>query len=330
MLVGLTYDLKDEYLAAGYSAEQVAELDKVETIDGIDNALRELGYQTERVGSVRRLLERLAGGKRWDIVFNIAEGLEGLGRESQVPTVLEIFGIPYTFSDPVTLGISLHKGMAKRVMQSAGIATPAFAEVRDEADIDPIDLPYPLFAKPLAEGSGKGISSKSRVNNKQELRELCLDLLERFRQPVLVETFLSGREFTVGVLGTGRKAYCPGMMEVVFRKDAKASTNEIYGQYTKDNYGKVLDYVPVHEPQIIRECEALTLAVWQALGGRDAGRVDVRYDSKGVANFIEVNPLPGLNYIHSDLPILCNMNGIGFTELIGRIMESAKTRVKSA
>ncbi|HOD80756.1 MAG: D-alanine--D-alanine ligase B [Planctomycetes bacterium ADurb.Bin126] len=330
MRVGLTYDLKDEYLAAGYSPEDVAELDKVETIDGIDNALRELGHQTERIGSVRRLLECLGEGKRWDIVFNIAEGLAGLGRESQVPTVLEIYGIPYTFSDPVTLGISLHKGMAKRVMQSAGIATPAFAEVRDEADIDPVDLPYPLFAKPLAEGSGKGISSKSRVNNKRELRELCLDLLTRFRQPVLVETFLPGREFTVGVTGTGRNAECPGMMEVVFRKDKTTATNQIYGQFTKDNYDDLVDYVPVREPDVARSCEELALAAWRVLGGRDAGRVDVRFDGHGIANFIEVNPLPGLNYIHSDLPILCKMNGISFTQLIGRIVESAATRVRPA
>jgi D-alanine-D-alanine ligase len=330
MQVGLTYDLKDEYLAAGYSPEDVAELDKVETIDGIDGALRELGHQTERIGNVRRLLECLGEGRRWDIVFNIAEGLAGLGRESQVPTVLEIYGIPYTFSDPVTLGISLHKGMAKRVVRSAGLATPDFAEIREPGDVDEVDLPYPLFAKPLAEGSGKGISSKSRIADPQQLREVCLDLLARYNQPVLVEMFLPGREFTVGVTGTGRNAECPGMMEVVFRKDKTTATNQIYGQFTKDNYGDLVDYVPVREPEVARACEELALAVWRVLGGRDAGRVDVRFDDRGLANFIEVNPLPGLNYIHSDLPILCKMNGIGFTQLIGRIMESAALRVKPA
>ncbi len=326
MQVGLTYDLKDEYLAAGYNPEDVAELDRVETIEGIGNALHELGHQTERIGNVRRLLEKLGEGRRWDIVFNIAEGLEGLGRESQVPTVLEIYGIPYTFSDPVTLGVSLHKGMAKRVVRSAGLATPDFAEIREPGDVDEVNLPYPLFAKPLAEGSGKGISSKSRIADPRQLREVCLDLLARFNQPVLVETFLPGREFTVGVTGTGRRAVCTGMMEVLFTSDDAAG---IYSHHTKTNYEDLVQYTSV-EGEVARACEELALAVWRVLGGRDAGRVDVRFDDRGLANFIEVNPLPGLNYIHSDLPILCKMNGIGFTQLIGRIMESAALRVKPA
>ena len=163
MLIGLTYDLRADYLAAGYSEEETAEFDGVATIDAIDSALREIGHQTDRIGSGRQLVDRLAAGDRWDLVFNIAEGLHGTAREAQVPAILDLYEIPYTFSDPLVLAVCLHKGLTKTVVGQAGMPTTPFVLVKQIEDLETVDLPYPLFAKPVAEGTGKGITADSKI-----------------------------------------------------------------------------------------------------------------------------------------------------------------------
>jgi D-alanine-D-alanine ligase len=162
MRVGLTYDLRAEYLAAGFGDEETAEFDRPDTVEAIEHALLSLGHHPVRIGHVRQLVERLARGERWDLVFNFAEGMYGIGREAQVPAVLDAYQIPYTFSDPLVMSLSLHKGMTKQVVRAAGIPTPDFAVVHDVADLDRLDLPFPVFAKPVAEGTGKGINATSR------------------------------------------------------------------------------------------------------------------------------------------------------------------------
>jgi len=321
MRIGLTYDLRDDYLKMGYSAEETAELDKLETIDGIDAALRELGFQTDRIGNARALVGRLANGDRWDLVFNIAEGLHGLAREAQVPAILDAFEQPYTFSDPYALTISLQKTVTKMLVRQAGVATPDFCEIRDPADLDRVTLPYPLFAKPAAEGSGKGISDLSRADTPEQLRKVVCELLETYRQPVLVETYLPGREFTVGVGGTGQSARVLGAMEVHFKRRDAA----IYSYQTKTDWEDLCEYTPVSGDEA-EPLAALTLAAWRALGCRDGGRIDVRLAADGQPHFIEVNPLPGLNSYYSDLPMLCRMNGISYTALIEIIVQSATDR----
>ncbi len=207
MNIGLTYDLRADYLAEGYGEEETAEFDRPDTVEAIEAALTELGYQTDRIGHARHLIGRLAQGDRWDLVFNIAEGLHGLAREAQVPAILDVYDIPYTFSDPLVLSLALHKGLTKTILRQAGIPTPDFALVERPADIDAIDLPFPLFAKPVAEGTSKGVSAASKILDRRALRERCEGLLREFCQPVLVETFLSGREFTVGITGSGGEAW---------------------------------------------------------------------------------------------------------------------------
>src|SRR5215470_7475808 len=166
MRVGLTFDLRDHYLAAGYSAEDTAEFDSIETIEALAGALQRLGLDVDRIGTVRQLAQRLVAGERWDLVFNIAEGLKGVGREAQVPALLEAYDIPYTFSDPLVTALTLHKGMAKRVVRDAGVPTASFAVVDDLAQIRDIGLPFPLFAKPAGEGTGKGITPASRISSR--------------------------------------------------------------------------------------------------------------------------------------------------------------------
>ncbi|MEZ5979088.1 MAG: D-alanine--D-alanine ligase, partial [Planctomycetota bacterium] len=177
--IGLTYDLRDDYLGLGIDEEELAEFDRADTIDGLEGALHELGHATDRIGNVHALVRRLAAGDRWDLVFNIAEGRFGIGRESQVPALLDAYEIPYTFSDPLACALTLHKATAKHVLRDRGVPTPRFALVEEPEDVAKVDLAYPLFAKPVAEGTSKGVDAHSVVRTPRELRERCEMLLAR-------------------------------------------------------------------------------------------------------------------------------------------------------
>jgi D-alanine-D-alanine ligase len=325
MKVGLTYDLRSEYLKEGYSEEETAEFDKEDTILGIEKGIKSLGLETERIGNVRQLVKRLSAGKRWDLVFNIAEGMFGIGREAQVPALLDAYEVPYVFSDPLVLSLTLHKGMTKRIIRDLGLPTPDFAIVSKEEDIEKVKLPYPLFAKPVAEGTGKGITANSKINNKKELAKSCKAILQKFKQPVLVETFLPGREFTIGVIGNGNEAKVIGGMEIILGELAE---QDIYSFYNKENYENLVKYEKLSDPLILEQCTELSLNIWHGLGCCDGGRIDLRMDAKGVINFIEINPLAGLRPVHSDLVILAKMNSIGHTQLIAMIVEAALKRHK--
>ena len=328
MRIGLTYDLRKEYLAAGYGEEETAEFDRPDTIDALESALRELDHEPDRIGNARQLVERLARGDRWDLVLNIAEGLHGVAREAQVPAILDVYGIPYTFSDPLVMSLCLHKGLAKTVARAAGVATPDFAVIDRLEDVALVDLPFPLFAKPLAEGTGKGIGPSSRLDDRPALEAVCADLLARYRQPVLAETYLSGRELTVGVVGTGPKARVLGTLEIVLLPGAEP---EAYSYKNKEFCEELVEYrlVRAEDDEEVRQAEALGLKAYQVLGCRDAGRIDLRSDAAGRPHFLEANPLSGLHPMHSDLPMLCTHLGIRYTALINEIVESAGKRVES-
>jgi len=322
MEVGITYDLQADYLAQGMSEEEAAEFDRLDTIEAIDDTLRSLGFKTNRIGNIKALAKRLVTGDRWDLVFNIAEGIRGFGREAQVPALLDAYEIPYTFSDPLVLSLTLHKGMTKRVIRDLGIATPDFRVVETEQDAQSVDLPFPLFAKPVAEGTGKGIGASSRIENQSELSTVCRTLLERYQQPVLLEVFMPGREFTVGITGTGAASVAIGAIEVILKKGAEAAA---YSYHNKKQFEEVVEYQPVKDEMAEKAVE-VALAAWRGLGCRDGGRIDLRADGKGTPNFLEVNPLAGINPEISDLPILCKLNGFTYRELISRIMDSALRR----
>jgi D-alanine-D-alanine ligase len=322
MIIGLTFDLQSEYLAEGFTREEVAEFDKEETIFGIEQSLQRLGHTTLRIGSVKRLTERLVKGERWDLVFNICEGVYGIGREAQVPAILDAYRIPYTFSDPLVLSLTLHKGIMKRVVRDMGVATPDFNVISAPSDIVAIAMPFPLFLKPVAEGSGKAISEKSVVHNRKELEEQALHLLESSGQPVLAEEFLPGREFTTGIIGTGDDASALGTIEINYNEHVKT---KIYSYDIKNEYEKFVTYI-IPDTAMCEQCAELALTVWRGIGGRDAGRVDIRLDKNGKPNFIELNPLAGMNYIHSDLPIIAYRNGLTYDYLMERIIRSATQR----
>ena len=232
------------------------------------------------------------------MVFNIAEGMFGLSREAQIPALLDAYQIPYTFSDPMILGLTLHKGMTKHVLKNLKVPTADFLVVDTLEDLKILTLPFPLFVKPAAEGTGKGISDRSLVQTRSDLEALCVELLETYRQPVLVETFLPGREFTVGILGTGKDARALQPMEVVFHKELSGAA---YSYETKKNYLDHVEYRLI-SGDLGQACENVALAAWKGLGCRDGGRIDLRLDADGVPNFIEVNPLAGLHLLIPTCP----------------------------
>ncbi|NQU35843.1 MAG: D-alanine--D-alanine ligase [Bacteroidetes bacterium] len=325
MKIGITYDLRSEYLALGFTEDETAEFDQEGTIDAIESTLNKLNFQTERIGHLKQLVGRLSKGHTWDLVFNICEGMYGVGREAQVPALLDAYNIPYVFSSPLVLTLTLDKGLTKRVIRDAGLATPDFFVVVNPNDIGKINLPFPLFAKPVAEGTGKGINGNSVINNIEELEAQCRFLLSEYNQPVLVETYLSGREFTVGIVGTGSEAKAVGTMEIVLKDNAEKN---VYSYINKEQCETLIEYKPTFGTDK-DACEALALETYKLLGCEDGGRTDIRMDGNGIPNFIEINPLAGLHPEHSDLPILCNLVGIPYLELMSMIMDSAVKKVRS-
>ena len=317
MRIGVTYDLRSDYLAQGLGEEQTAEFDAEETIAAVCQALNELGHQPERIGGIKPLTQALAKGARWDAVFNICEGLKGVAREAQVPALLEAYDIPYVFSDPLTLALTLDKAMTKRVVRDAGVPTADFAVIETAADIAKIMLPFPLFLKPVAEGSGKGVDGRSRVEDRAQLESVAHDLLARF-QPVLVEEFLPGREFTVGITGTGVGASVLGVSEIVPKGNY---VGHGYGFENKSAWEDKLDIVPVDDADAVAAGE-VALAAWRVLRCRDGGRADVRLDKSGKPRFIEVNPLAGIRPGYSDLCFIAEFQKLSYRDLIGKFMES--------
>lgn len=326
MRIGLTYDLRRDYLALGCTEEQVAEFDSDETISCLESAIRSLGHETDLVGNAFSLCKRLARGNRWDLVFNIAEGLRGPFRESQIPAMLELYDIPYTFSDPLVCAVTLDKSLAKRLVLEAGIRTPPFRVVSTPADAAAVTLTYPLFAKPVAEGTGKGIDSSSRIESPAQLNRVCRHLLRRYSQAVLVEEFLPGREFTVGTLGNGRGARAIGTLEIVIPAPEHRG---VYSYHTKELCEKLVQYIPIAPGRLRREVEDLALKAYRVLGCRDAARVDIRLGRSGRPAFLEINPLPGLHPTHSDLPMIATAAGMRYEDLIGAIINGATNRARS-
>lgn len=319
MKIGLTFDLRSWYLDRGYSMEDTAEFDKQETVDALEGSLKMMGYETELIGNAFQLIGALAAGKQWDMVFNIAEGLYGDGRESVVPAILDQYRIPYVFSGPVIMGVSLNKHIAKLIVASAGVPVSQGCLISEISELDNCRLAFPLFVKPVSEGTGKGITGNSLVNSPVELKKMVEWILSEFHQPALVEEYLPGREFTVGIVGNGDETTAIGGMEVICRD------NLPYSVEVKENYQDYCKYTPL-PGELEDECRSVAVRAWKALKAVDAGRVDLKADRNGRICFIEANPLAGLNPIHSDLPMLARFYSIGYQQLMEMIVKAAVKR----
>lgn len=327
MEVGIAFDLRSDFQVDGAApVDRLEEYDSQETVDAIAKALVANGHKPRLLGGGRRFLESMMS-RSPDLVFNIAEGWGTRSREAHVPAVCEMLGVPFTHSDPLTLALTLDKALTKRVAASYGIPTPRFVLVESLDDVKKIDLPYPLFVKPVAEGSSMGVRKTSRVVDRAALEREVERCLADYKQPCLVETFLPGIEFTVGVVGNGSSAEAVGVMEI----EPKTVKPEefVYGLETKRDYlAQVSYHVPPKNVSAAkrREIEQVAVAAFRALGCRDVSRFDIRLDAQGVPNFIEVNPLPGLSPVSGDIVIMARSSGYTYERLIGRIVDDAIAR----
>jgi D-alanine-D-alanine ligase len=322
--VGFTFNVKR--VAPDPSGEQddEAEYDSPKTLQAIREAIASYGHEVVDLEATQDLPVVLASSPV-DVVFNIAEGLRGRSRESQVPALLELLEIPYSGSDPAALSVSLDKALAKRMVRTHGILTPAYAVLQTGRERLPRELEFPLIVKPVAEGTSKGVTRKSVVRDEGELREVARELVSKYRQPALVEQYVAGREFTVGLLGERRPRVLPPM-EIVFL-DASDPT-PVYAFDMKQEWSQQLRYeVPARLTE--RELDRLEKAAretFAALGCRDVARLDFRMDAEGRVFFIECNPLPGLTPGWSDLVLIAQAAGIDHRSLIGEILSFAIRR----
>ncbi len=323
MRIGFVYDLRDDYLAQGFDEVAVAEFDTAETIAEIAAALRRCGHVVDTIGRGQVLAARLAAGARWDLVFSIAEGLKGRAREAQVPALCELFDQPYAFSDPLTMAATLDKAVAKRLVRDHGLPTTDFAVLHSADEAAGCTLPFPLFVKPVAEGTGKGCDKASRVANVQELAAAVDRLTREFNQPALCEPLLPGREFTVGILGNGEDARVVGVMEIIVRTD----TDDPVYSFTNKELCETRVIYRLADDAEARIAGNTALAAHRALDCRDAARIDLKSDAAGIPHFLEVNPIAGLHPSHSDLPMIADKSGLGYDGLIGGIVDAAANRL---
>jgi D-alanine-D-alanine ligase len=354
--IGIAFDLApaDPALRAEGPDDRFEEFDKPETVEAIAEVIRGEGHVVSLLGDGRDVLARVLADPP-DFVFNIAEG-EGVGRcrEARVPAVLEMLGIPYSGSDPLTLSICLDKAATKRMLHPLELP-PEFGgrlyEIPRGFELPPDDVsageawldamyqeswlveegpPLPLIFKPAFEGSSKGIRGACIARSKEEAVAIYRRLIADYGQPILAEVFIEGDEVTVGVLGTpllyGRGDQEPlGVMRVVARG---ASASFVYSLEVKRDWRNRVDYeAPTSYPiKLVRRLEHAATCIAEELGCRDLARIDFRVRD-GVPYFIEANPLPGLAPVTSDLVILAQGHGIGYADLVRRVLHAALTRV---
>jgi D-alanine-D-alanine ligase len=323
--VGITYNLRKDFSQhKDGPIDSFEEFDSEETIDAIRDVLQGDGHEVFKLGGGVGLIDRLRAAPV-DIVFNIAEGVGGRNREAHIPALLEFLNIPYTGSDPLTLSLTLDKAMAKRMVRSEGIPTPGFRKVERMEDLQGLDLRYPLFVKLCYEGSSKGVRLDSKISDAGTLREKVKWLLEVYGPPILVEEFVSGPEFTVGILGNSNPSVL-GVMQIEIK--GSPPDEAIYSLEVKRDWEERVRY---HCPPLIpagrlKRIEEVALHAYRALDCRDVSRVDIRVGKDGVPYFLEVNPLPGLSPVYGDLPIMAGRMGWEYSRLVKTIFHHALVR----
>jgi D-alanine-D-alanine ligase len=330
MEIGLAFDLKSDFAPPerGGPDDLLEEYDSPATVEAVERVLRARGHAVRRLGGGRAFLVAALETPP-DLVFNFAEGRGSRSREAHVPAACEMLGLAYTHSDPLTMAVSLDKGIAKRLVAGAGVPTPAFAVVEHARDLERLELAYPLFAKPLCEGSSIGIRHGSRLADRAALERRVQALLADYREPVLVEEYCPGVEYTVALQGSGASARIAGTMEIVPKE--VATEDFVYSLERKRSlsWEQEIEYrvPPRRDAREIAAVEAVALGAYRALGCRDIARVDVRVGRDGGPKFIEANPLPGIAPGWSDLALLWERLGRSYDDLVGSILDEACARL---
>lgn len=325
MRIGISYNIKGDIAGPGLPEDAYEEFDAPETIFAIRDVLSGLGHDVLMLGFGRDAVGQVLNNKI-DFVFNIAEGYLGRSREAQIPALLEMLGIPYSGPDPLAAALTLDKSLAKKVAAASGINTPAYFMFYPGRDFNYGMIDFPVILKPVWEGSSKGIRNSSLVNNREELNNQLEWLGKNYPGgPVIAEEFIGGREFTVGIIGNNRPEVI-GIMEVIPKN--KAAGEFVYSLEVKRDYLAQVDYCcPARiDPILEKRIKRSALSLYEIFGCRDISRFDFRVDKDGTPSFLEVNPLPGLNPVSSDLVIMAKLLGIKYDNLITSIFHSALER----
>jgi D-alanine-D-alanine ligase len=325
--VGFTYNVKRaKPTIDGSVGDEEAEFDSPFTLDSIVNAIASFGHEVVRLEATPDL-PRVILATPVDVVFNIAEGIGGRSREAMVPALLELLGVPYTGSDAATLAVALDKALAKRVLRQHSIPTPSFQVMSTGKERLDRSLRFPLIVKPNAEGTSKGIGPASIVDNEEQLRVQARELIERYDQRALVEEYISGREFTIGLLGDRPPKVLPPM-EIVFTDPS--NERPLYDVAIKQDWNRHVRYACPADvtPPLQRALEKVARDTFEALDCRDVARVDIRLGRDGTPYVLEVNPLPGLTPDFSDLVLIAKAAGMDYRTLIAEILAGSIKRLK--
>jgi len=320
--IGIAFNLKKNN--EDEMEDEQAEYDNISTIEAIEAALKKTGCETVYLEAGRDFSKNLSDSGV-DIVFNVAEGKGGRGREAHIPALLSFLNIPFTGSDETTLCIALDKTLTKRILTTFGVKTPKYQLIEHPSEFKK-KLNFPLIIKPNAEGSSKGISDFAIVYNTDELKYLIGKNYGMYRQPILIEEYIRGREFTVGIIGNGNDTIIFTPMEIKYKKNEEKYN--IYSYSVKKNYKEYVEYIcpPQVENKIEKKMIKVAKKIYESLSCRDFSRIDFRASMDGEVFFLEINPLPGLAPNYSDFPMIGEFNGINYDQLIKMILNSALKR----
>ena len=330
MKIGIAFNLKRQP-KPDEPQDKYAEYDERTTIDAIKKALESGGHAVVLLEADENFVEKVKEEKP-HFVFNIAEGISGPGRESYVPVVLDMLGIPYTGSNPLTLAITLDKGRTNEILRHHGIPVPDWW-ISYDADEVP-NVKFPVIVKPNAEGSSKGIRNNSIAYNERQLKKIVRYVIETYNQPAIIQRYLAGREFTVSIIGNNPPRVLP-IVEVTYDYLPK-EMNRIDSYEVKwiwDSPNNPIDSI-VCPAKIDKKLEEsikdVALRTYRALGCVDFCRIDMRLDEKNVPNVLDVNALPGLipdPRENSRFPKAAYAAGYTYEKLINEILHHAIERV---
>jgi D-alanine-D-alanine ligase len=327
-IVGITYDLKSDWQKSQDDPiDAAAELDGKKTIECLKTALESAGHKVVLIGGARQLIDRiLKADLKVDIVLNISEGFKGRNRESQVPAILDLYNVPFVGADALTLGVTLDKAVAKKCFIADGIPTARYFTATPEDDLFELNtIGFPLFVKTLHEGTSKGITQASRVENFQQLKKQVEHICRNYKQPALVEEFIKGTEFTVGIIGNDPPKPMPVVQYAIAGETSLG--NEFYSYHHVVE--KSVEYIcpaPIDDKLALR-LQDLAVRVYKSVDCRDFGRVDFRVDEAGNPYVLEINPLPSLS--PDDVFVLfAKAKGMTYNQIINNIVDEALIRLE--
>jgi D-alanine-D-alanine ligase len=326
-IVGITYDLKSDWQGSSDDPiDAAAELDGHKTIECIKAALESAGHKTVLIGGARQLIScQTRGEVKVDIVFNISEGFKGRNRESQVPAILDLYNIPFVGADALTLGVTLDKAVAKKCFMADGIPTARYFKANSTDNLFELNtIGFPLFVKTLHEGTSKGITQASRVENFEGLKEQVDHICRNYKQPAMVEEFIKGTEFTVAVIGNNPPRPMPVVQYAIAGKTALG--NEFYSyRHVAEKLVEHICPAPIDE-KLAARLQELAVRAYKSVDCRDFGRVDFRLDEAGNPYVLEINPLPNLS--PDDVFVLFGrVVKMSYNQIINKIMDEALVRL---